>query len=138
MKFDVEAAGGVIVRRTKKGRVKVLVVHRPNHRDWSFPKGKLDPGETHRQAAVREVKEETGLKCKVLTKVPTTTYCLPSGRSKRVKYWAMTPTKGKFHPNKEVDRVKWLTPVQAKKKLSYKRDRQLLDSVLVELDGCRF
>ena len=66
----IEAAGGVVWRRGSKGSLKVLLVHRERYDDWSFPKGKLDPGETHRHAALREVKEETGLRCKTGEELP--------------------------------------------------------------------
>ena len=56
--IEVWAAGGVIWRRGDVG-VELLLAHRPGHRDRTFPKGKLDPGETLRQCARREV-EETG------------------------------------------------------------------------------
>ena len=59
--IEVWAAGGVVWRRSDVG-VEVLLAHRPAHRDWTFPKGKLDPGETLRQCARREVEEETGVR----------------------------------------------------------------------------
>lgn len=118
--FDIEAAGGVIVRR-KKGRREVLVVHRPTHRDWSLPKGKLDAGETAKRAALREVAEETGLDCVLQAKLTPITYSVGS-RSKRVRYWLMEPKGGKFRPNREVDRVEWLRPGKARKKLTYAHD----------------
>ena len=61
----VRAAGGVVSRRNERGEVEVLLVHRPHHGDWSFPKGKLEPGETDEECALREVWEETGLRCRL-------------------------------------------------------------------------
>ena len=58
----VQAAGGVVWRR-RDDQIQVLLVHRPKYDDWSLPKGKLEPGETHQEAALREVREETGLRC---------------------------------------------------------------------------
>jgi 8-oxo-dGTP diphosphatase len=49
----IEAAGGVVWKATRKGSLSILLIHRPLQDDWSFPKGKLDPGESHREAAVR-------------------------------------------------------------------------------------
>jgi len=123
-RFDIEAAGGVVIRR-KKGRRQVLLVHRPHHGDWSLPKGKLDAGETPKQAALREVAEETGLVCVTNKKLSPITYSVGS-RSKRVRYWLMEPKKGKFKPNREVDKVQWLRPAKARKKLTYNHDVAVL------------
>src|ERR671939_597490 len=59
-RVEVRAAGAVVLRRGQ-----VLLVHRPAYDDWSFPKGKLDPGELPVVAAVREVGEETGLRVRL-------------------------------------------------------------------------
>ena len=67
--IEVWAAGGVVWRRSDVG-VEVLLAHRPAHRDWTFPKGKLDPGETLRQCARREVEEETGFVCSTGVRLP--------------------------------------------------------------------
>ena len=126
----VEAAGGVVCRTTK-GVVKVLLVHRPRYDDWSFPKGKLDPGETHRDAAVREVHEETGLRCRTSGELPTARYVDRKGRDKRVRYWTMEPMEGEFAPNDEVDEVAWLTVGDARRRLTYPRDRDVLAALPV-------
>lgn len=130
---DVEAAGGVICRLTDKGHLEVLVAHRPHRKDWTFPKGKLDPGENHEAAALREVWEETGFRCTLAQKLPVVKYELSSGQSKRVKYWIMLVKKGKFAKNSEVDRILWLTPRKARKKLTYPTDQQVLNDALEAL-----
>jgi 8-oxo-dGTP diphosphatase len=122
----IEAAGGVVWKATPKGSVTVLLIHRPLQDDWSFPKGKLDPGETHRQAATREVEEETGLRCRLGDELPETHYTDRRGRPKRVRYWSMEPIDGKFEPNDEVDEVRWLTVDKARARLSYPHDRKVL------------
>ncbi|HEV2994081.1 MAG TPA: NUDIX domain-containing protein, partial [Acidimicrobiia bacterium] len=61
----VQAAGGLVVRR-RNGSLEIVIVHRPVHQDWSFPKGKLEEGETFELAALREVQEETGFSCRLL------------------------------------------------------------------------
>lgn len=122
---QVEAAGGVVWRRTKKG-VEVLVVHRPRYDDWSFPKGKLDPGETHKAAAWREVWEETGFECELGDELDEVTYEDRFGRPKRVRYWSMQVTGGAFEPNDEVDDVRWVTVEEARDLLSYTHDAALL------------
>ena len=124
----VRAAGGVVWRLGDDGRVEVLIVHRPKYNDWSFPKGKLDPGETDEQCAVREVEEETGLRCVLGHELTGTSYIDRKGRPKAVRYWEMTVAGGEFVPSDEVDTVRWLSPAEADRLLSYDRDRVLLAS----------
>jgi len=121
----IDAAGGVVVR---DGRV--LLVHRPRYDDWTFPKGKLDPGESFEEAAVREVEEETGLRCTLGDELPSTRYDV-GGRPKLVRYWLMTPeSEAAFEANDETDDLRWLTPEDASGLLTYARDRFLLRSVV--------
>jgi len=121
----IQAAGGVVVDLSK-GKVRYLIAHRPGYDDWSFPKGKLDPDEKHRDAALREVKEETGLVCAVLAKLSPVSYTTPNGKPKRVKYWLMEPESGSFARNDEVDAVTWLKRSQAMGLLTYVHDQALL------------
>ena len=126
----VKAAGGIVVRRARKGP-KVLLIHRPGYNDWSFPKGKVDPGETFKQAALREVEEETGYRCIAhKPRLASLQYYDGSGRSKEVRYWVMTVEKGTFTPNKEVDEIDWVRLDKVERKLSYSRDRRLYRAVL--------
>jgi 8-oxo-dGTP diphosphatase len=125
----VEAAGGVVWRRWPEGGAEILLVHRPRYDDWTVPKGKLDAGETHVEAALREVEEETGLRCSLGPELPSASYRDRRGRPKRVRYWAMTPVGGRFTPTAEVDEVRWLPVPEAKALLSYPRDRELLDAL---------
>jgi len=125
----IEAAGGVVWRRGSKGALKVLLVHRDRYDDWSFPKGKLDHGETHHHAALREVEEETGLRCKTGDELPEVHYEDRKGRPKRVRYWSMEPVDGAFTPNDEVDAVRWLSLDAARDALTYAHDRSVLDGV---------
>ena len=122
----IEAAGGVVSKVTSKGVVKVLLVHRPRYDDWSFPKGKLEPDETHQEAALREVAEESGLRCRMHEELPEARYADRKGRPKRVRYWRMEPIDGEFAPNDEVDEVRWLTVDEASELLSYPHDRLVL------------
>ena len=77
---EVKAAGGVVWRRGPGG-IEVAVAHRPHRRDWSLPKGKLDPGETWQQAALREVEEEIGFRCRLGRELSQTEYTDQKGRS---------------------------------------------------------
>jgi 8-oxo-dGTP diphosphatase len=118
---EVQAAGGVLVR---DGRV--AVVHRPKYEDWSLPKGKLDPGESFEEAALREVQEETGIRGELVRELPSTSYRDSKDRPKVVRYWEMTPVAGEFVPNSEVDELRWLEPDEAAGLLTYDRDREVL------------
>ena len=122
----VRAAGGVVVR---DGRL--LLVHRPKYDDWTFPKGKCEPGESDEACAAREVEEETGLQCELGTELPSTYYTDSRDRPKRVRWWRMELVAGEFTPTDEVDEIRWLTREEAAELLSYDRDRVLLDAAWV-------
>ena len=124
----VRAAGGVVWRRGPSG-LEILLVHRPKYDDWSLPKGKLDSGETAAEAALREVEEETGLRCVLGEELPPVTYTDRHGRPKVVRYWAMEPRGGRFRPNHEVDEIRWVTPSGAGALLTYGRDRKVTSSL---------
>jgi len=118
---EVLAAGGVVVR---KGQI--AVVHRPKYDDWTLPKGKLDPGESFEQAALREVEEETGMRCTLGDYLGHRSYHDRHGRPKLVRYWRMSVEGGEFAPNREVDELRWLAPDEAAELLSYELDRDLI------------
>ena len=121
----VRAAGGVPVRATPDG-LEVLLVHRPRYDDWSFPKGKAEPGESDEDCAVREVEEETGLRCSLGRKLLSTAYTDPKGRAKRVRYWVMDIVGGELAFEHEVDGGRWVSPEEAVSLLSYPRDVEVL------------
>jgi 8-oxo-dGTP diphosphatase len=121
---EVKASGGVVCRGGQ-----VALVHRPRYDDWSFPKGKLDKGESWEEAALREVEEEIGLRCRLGDELPPTSYRDNKGRAKVVRYWLMEPIDGEFVPSDEVDEVRWLSRAEAEELLSYAHDRVLLREV---------
>jgi 8-oxo-dGTP diphosphatase len=122
------AAAGVVVSR--KGEV--LLVHRPKYDDWSFPKGKIDPGEHVTTAAVREVAEETGLDIRLGPPLSTQRYTVRNGqeRTKVVSYWTGRVIGGDdvatYQPNAEIDAVEWVSIDKAPDWLTYDRDRETL------------
>ena len=125
----VPAAGCVLWRGTPQGGVEVALIHRPRYDDWSHPKGKLQPGESPQRAAVREVREETGMVC-VLGRPLRTVRYQAQGRPKEVRYWTAEAVGGGFAPNEEVDRLVWLPPAQARAQLTNPQDRAVLDEAL--------
>jgi 8-oxo-dGTP diphosphatase len=125
---EVKAAGGVVRRRGERG-VEIAVAHRPRYDDWSLPKGKLDAGETWEEAALREVLEETGLRCTLAEELAPVGYMDRKGRAKAVRYWVMDVRDGSFEPNDEVDDLRWLPVQEAAELLTYPHDRDLVRSV---------
>ena len=143
MAKTVYAAGTIPWRRVRDAdgaeRLMVLLVHRTKQRDVSLPKGKLDPGESMPQAAVRETLEETGLRVGLGTSLGTIHYALPGGGEKVVQYWAAEVTAkaalaSTFRPNSEIQALEWVPASEARGRLSYEADRELFD-VFLKLAG---
>jgi 8-oxo-dGTP pyrophosphatase MutT (NUDIX family) len=124
---DVVACGA-LVERTVDGVGEVLVVHRPRYDDWSFPKGKLDPGESIEECAIREVMEETGFDVILGERLDDVQYVDRKGRPKVVHYWRAIVAGGSFVANDEVDELRWVDIVTAAGLLTYARDRELLSA----------
>jgi 8-oxo-dGTP pyrophosphatase MutT (NUDIX family) len=122
----VRAAGGLVCRRCQDGAIEIVLVHRPAYDDWSFPKGKLLRGESEPDAALREVEEETGLRCRLTREVGIIAYRDSRGRSKTVRYWEMDPVGGVLAPANEIDDARWVALGDAAGELTYARDRELL------------
>lgn len=125
------AAGAVCWRPTKRG-VEILLVFRTQHRDTSLPKGKVDPGETLPETAVREIAEETGLVVTLGPPLGVVEYRLPNGRDKVVYYWAaevneLAIANSTFAANDEVESLHWMSPSDARAALSYPHDIDIVD-----------
>jgi len=118
----------------------VLLVHRGDRADVSLPKGKVDPGETPPQTAIRELKEETGLTLVLGAPLGTVEYTIPGGREKLVYYWSAEVTiraitESTFLPNEEIASLEWLPIPAARTALSYDRDRDILDLFAARVDA---
>lgn len=132
---DVVAAGAVVVRKTGSGR-EVLLVHRPKYDDWSFPKGKQDPGEHVTTTAVREVLEETGVEVRLGRPLLPQLYAVSGGRAKKVHYWVGhvvgDDDVSGYEPNAEVDRLAWYSLDEAAHRVTYLDDLHLLEQLREE------
>jgi 8-oxo-dGTP diphosphatase len=127
----VRAAGGVVCRLQPSGVVETAVIHRRVPGDWTLPKGKLYQGETPEQCALREVKEETGLRCQLLRSLGSVEYNDRRGRRKIAFYWLMRRLSGRFQPGDEVDHILWLPFEAAAELLRNERDQIVLQRAQV-------
>lgn len=141
-------AAGALVWRDNEGQLEVLAVHRPRYNDWSWPKGKLDPGETLPACAVREVAEETGLTVELGQPLPTLRYPIAGGKIKVVRYWAAKVTAPDSAPasarnpvkaasKHEIDELAWLTPDEARARITFHDDLRPLERLVDEFEAQR-
>jgi 8-oxo-dGTP diphosphatase len=124
-------AAGALCWREVDGQLLIAIIHRKRYGDWSWPKGKVDPGESLPQAAVREIREETGYKVKLGVHLGKQNYMLQNGAAKEVHYWAAKVTEKAFQecnfkPDEEVEKVEWKTPEEINELLSYEQDKEYL------------
>lgn len=134
----VYAAGGV-VWRVVDGKLSILLIHRTAYRDLTLPKGKVDPGETLAETAVREIFEETGIRVSLGIPVGVSRYRMPNKRQKIVHYWSAEATEvairaSAFVPNREIAALEWMSPKKAIKRLSYPVDVEIVENFLRFVD----
>jgi 8-oxo-dGTP diphosphatase len=131
MTSAVRAAGGVVARSGEDDRLEVVLVHRPRYDDWSLPKGKAHKGEDDLSTALREVEEETGLRCSAGEELPTVRYRTDRGEDKTVRWWAMTVAEDLgFRPDDEVDEIRWVGVEEFERLATFDSDRQVVHAFL--------
>ena len=141
----IRAAGGLVWRMVGQGSpqgepepvssmedLEFALVHRPRYQDWSLPKGKAKKRESSQQAALREVREETGLECELGEELRTVQYLTPKGEEKTVRWWAMTVLKDHgFEPNEEVDRISWVAFEELSRICAFSSDLEVVHSLSI-------
>jgi 8-oxo-dGTP pyrophosphatase MutT (NUDIX family)/phosphohistidine phosphatase SixA len=127
----IRAAGAVLWRSSRQDGLRIALVHRPRYDDWSLPKGKAEPGEAVPVTAAREVQEETGFRAAIGRSLTTVSYTTNAG-PKTVHYFAARRMAGFFSPNREVDRLEWLSTDEARSRMSYEFDRAVLATFELE------
>ncbi len=130
-------AAGALCWREVDGELLLALVHRSRYNDWSWPKGKVDPGETLPQTAVREILEETGLSIKLGQRIHVSNYIMPNGAHKEVHYWAARVSdavvaRSRFKPDDEVAEVRWVTVAEARSLMTYEYDHEVLDKLVAK------
>jgi len=126
-------AAGALCWREVDGEILILLVRRTQHKDVSLPKGKLDPGETLPETAVREIAEETGLSISLGAPLGEVDYVLPNGRDKVVFYWSAEVSEhavaaSRFTPNDEIESLEWVSVAEARATLSYRHDLDIVET----------
>lgn len=139
---ETVVAAGAVCWKVVDGEVRVLLVHRTQHKDVSIPKGKCDPGETVPQTAQREILEETGLHITLGAYLGRVDYLLPSNKPKEVHYWAAEVDPGEaerapFESNEEIYALEWVPLKKATKKLTYEHDADILENFQALYDSGR-
>jgi 8-oxo-dGTP diphosphatase len=130
---EVVVAGGAVCWKIVDGEVRILLVHRKQHKDVSLPKGKCDPGETVPETARREILEETGLHVILGAYLGRVDYLLPTKKQKEVHYWAAEVDPGEaertpFESNSEIYALEWVALKKAPTRLTYEHDADIVEN----------
>jgi len=125
------SAGGVLL----SGDCRVLLIRTTNLKGepvWTLPKGLIEPGETPEQAALREVREETGYAAEIVRPLePVTYWFVREGQKvkKRVDWFLMRPLGKAGEHDREVSAIAWVPLEEAAQRLNYKSDRALVEAL---------
>lgn len=131
------SAGGVVYK-FEEGDLKILLIVTKNGKVWSLPKGIVEKDESSEEAAIREIKEETGVDGEIIDELGEVSYWFIHKNEKyfkRVKYFLVKYTGGDINPDEEVDTAQWLSPKESLEKLTYKSDREILKKALEKING---
>jgi len=134
------SAGGVIYRRNEGG-LQIVLISVKNGQAWCLPKGVVDKGETTEEAALREVREETGLAGRIIDSLGEINYWYYiKGENikcrKTVHFYLMEYISGDTSGHDlEVDEAGWFLLEDALEKISYKGDRAMLEKAMVKLQA---
>lgn len=132
------SAGGIVLRRSGREQIEVLLIQHSTHNGWSFPKGWVEPGETPQQAAIREVEEESGVQAEIIADLPPTRYFFVNREKRRVAKtvtWYLMRYTGEGNQTHafEVSAVEWLPLESVHTRLTYKNDKELFSIALGEI-----
>ena len=119
------SAGALPWRVGEQDILEVLLVHRRKHQDWAIPKGNVEPGESDHACARRELREETGLDCRLDWELPSLHYLTPTREPKTARFWAATARSGTFRPSREIDQTRWFPLAAAIRILAKPRERAI-------------
>lgn len=113
------SAGGVVYRRAGE-RLEILMIE-DRYGKWTLPKGKQEPGETVEKTALREIREETGIDGRIVSRLTTVNYQYEHPErgtvDKEVHYFLVEHTAGVGTPQlEEIKRLEWLTPERARER----------------------
>jgi 8-oxo-dGTP pyrophosphatase MutT (NUDIX family) len=129
IKYEV-SAGGLVLRRRETG-YDALLIGRGTPRIWTLPKGHVEARESNEQAALREVREETGCWGEILTRLSEISYWFYVGKAKHKKsvtFYLMRYVSGDTaNHDHEVDEARWFDAATARKALKYVNEKRLVD-----------
>jgi 8-oxo-dGTP pyrophosphatase MutT (NUDIX family) len=134
MRIKYEVSAGGLVLRPRESGFDALLIGRGSPRIWTLPKGHVEARESNEQAAIREVREETGCWGEILTRLSEISYWFYVGKAKHKKsvtFFLMRYLSGDTaHHDHEVDEARWFDVHAARKALKYVNEKRLVDMAL--------
>jgi 8-oxo-dGTP diphosphatase len=140
--YDSEYSAGGVVYRPNGSDTDIALIYRTRHDDWSLPKGHIEPGESREQAALREIKEETGLDASILRPLGEAVYFFRKRSGdlvrKTVYHYLMEALSSELgKPNWEVTEVRWVPITEVQGLLSYEKDKEIVAKAIEELRNAK-